>query len=75
MQIEHGKMTDDILISLEKELVKMKEIRRTFALDSFVYKQTIAKVEELYERALLTTSKTAAAKLLVKIMGPTSRCI
>ena len=63
-------MTEDILYTLESELIRMKTMRDTHSLDSFVYKQTVARVEELYEHALRTTSKTAAAKLLVKIMKP-----
>ena len=66
-------MTENILHTLESELIRMKTMRNTHSLDSFEYKQTIAKVEELYESALRTTSKTAAAKLLVKIMGPSTR--
>lgn len=61
-------MTNNILNSLEEELIKVKLMRTLHKVNDFEYKRSVAKVEELYEQALCTTSKSEAAKLLVKIM-------
>jgi hypothetical protein len=63
-------MVDDTLQKLEMELLKAKQMRAECIVNSTEYKKTVAKIEELYEKALLTSSKTVAAKLLVKIMKP-----